>query len=433
MQKVIDVCTRVEGHGNLEIYVKDDEVSHVEFRIGPYRGFEHILIGKKIADVPLIISRVCGLCHASQSIVSCKAIESMYNIKPHLQAVILRRLLMTGKLLKSHSMHYFFQSFPDLLEIFNLREKSPDLNDLLKYNTQLTSNTFDIIKIGNEINHIFGGRSVHSITPLPGGVIYKPSLKNIKIAQKHFEKASFLLETIIEEFYHLFSQFTPPEEFSLPNTNYLALNKNRTYDRYEGILTIKKNNTKFEDFSEIEYKKYFDKDPNLQGIDFGSKDHTNLLVGPIARNKIVENYGSELFLSYLEHFDKSWKNNLLYSNFLRLVEMHCEVTKSLNLLEDPFLRKVYPLPEINVIGNKNGIAVVEAPRGTLIHHYRINDKKTIEEARLFIATDINLPIINNMITDYAKKLYEKKDLSFVKKKVQMMIRTFDPCISCATH
>ena len=82
MQKVVEVCTRVEGHGSLDIFIKDDDVSHVEFKIGPYRDFENMLIGKKIEDVPRIISRVCGLCHASQSIVSCKTIETMYNIKP---------------------------------------------------------------------------------------------------------------------------------------------------------------------------------------------------------------------------------------------------------------------------------------------------------------------------------------------------------------
>ncbi|MFX1273694.1 MAG: nickel-dependent hydrogenase large subunit [Promethearchaeota archaeon] len=433
MLKVVDVCMRVEGHGNLEIFMKDDEISHVEFKIGPYRGFENLLIGKKITDVPRIISRICGLCHASQSIVSCKTIETMYNIKPHQQAVFIRRILMVGELLKSHAMHFYFQSFPDLLEIFNLSKNTLNLNDLLKYNSQLTSNIFDIIKIGNDLDILFGGRSIHLITPIPGGTIFQPSLKNIKIAQKYLEKSSFILEAIIEEFINIFSQFTPPEEFMLPNPYYLALNRNKDYDRYAGVLTLKKSNTKYEDFSEIHYNSYFDKDPNLHGIDFNIENNRNYIVGPIARNQIIEGYGTDQISSYLNFFQKSWRNNLLYANFLRLIEMDVEVIKTLYLLEDPILKNSFPLPEISTIKNQNGIAVVEAPRGTLIHHYRINNKKIIEEAKLFIATEINLPLINKMITQYAQKLYEKKDLQFVKKKIQMMIRAFDPCISCATH
>jgi len=432
MQKVVEVCTRVEGHGSLDIFIKDDNVSHVEFKIGPYRDFENMLIGKKIEDVPRIISRVCGLCHASQSIVSCKTIETMYNIKPHMQSIIVRRLLMTGELIKSHLMHYFFQSFPDLLEIFNINEKVLNLNDLLKYNSNLTSNIFDLIKVGNEINNLFGGRSVHLITPLPRGIIFRPSQKSIKIAQKLFEKASFLLEMIIEDFSNIFSNFTPPEDYSLSKAYFLALNNNKVYDRYEGVLTIKKNSN-YNDFHETEYKSYFNKDLNLHGIDFVNQNGENCLVGPLARNNIVENYGVEQITSYLNLFQKSWKNNLLYANFLRLIEVYCEVIKSLDLLNDQVIKNEYPLPELVNIKNNIGIAVVDAPRGTLIHQYRVNDRKTVEEAKLFIATEMNLPIINQMITDYAKKLYLKKDISFVKKNVQKMIRAFDPCIACATH
>ncbi len=432
MQKVIDVCTRVEGHGNVKIFIQNDEISNVEFEILAFRGFENILIGKKLSDVPKIVSRICGLCHASQTIVSCKSIEEIYNIKANHQSVLIRRLLMAGELLKSHSMHYFFQSFPDLLNIFNIYTKPIDIYDLIKYNPQLTSHIYDIIKIGNNIDKIFGGRSIHTITPIPGGVIYRPSRKRKNIAEKYFAKVISNLEWIMENFIDLFSEFTPPEDFMLPNVKFLSLNNNRSYDRYDGILTMKKGLTKYQDFRLEEYLNYFDKDPTMWGIDFVDKNQ-NYLVGPISRNQIVETYGSDEISGYLNLFDKKWRNNILFANFLRLLEMFVESQNSLNILEDPILKSTIPLPNFNSIISREGIGVVEAPRGTLIHHYRINKRNILEEAKLFIATEINIPLINEMISNYARKLYEKEDIHSVKKKIQKIIRAFDPCISCATH
>ena len=432
MQKVIDVCTRVEGHGNVKIFIQNDEISNVEFEILAFRGFENILIGKKLSDVPKIVSRICGLCHASQTIVSCKSIEEIYNIKANHQSVLIRRLLMAGELLKSHSMHYFFQSFPDLLNIFNIYTKPIDIYDLIKYNPQLTSHIYDIIKIGNDIDMIFGGRSIHTITPIPGGIIYRPSRKRKNIAEKYFAKIISNLEWIIENFIDLFSEFTPPEDFMLPNVKFLSLNNNRSYDRYDGILTMKKGLTKYQDFRLEEYLNYFDKDPTIWGIDFVDKNQ-NYLVGPISRNQIVETYESDEISGYLNLFDKKWRNNILFANFLRLLEIFVESQNSLKILEDPILKSTIPLPNFNSIISREGIGVVEAPRGTLIHHYRINKRNILEEAKLFIATEINIPLINEMISNYARKLYEKEDIHSVKKKIQKIIRAFDPCISCATH
>ncbi len=190
MLKVVDVCTRVEGHGNVKIIIQNDEISRTEFEITPFRGFEQFLIGKKLIDIPRIISRLCGLCYASQSIASCKTIEDIYGIEIPEQSVLLRRLLQCGELIKSHSMHFFFQSLPDLLKIFNLCQKVPSPYELINFDPDLTSKIYDLINIGNEIERLFGGRSTHLITTIPGGIIYQPTEKkkttNSKILSKSF-------------------------------------------------------------------------------------------------------------------------------------------------------------------------------------------------------------------------------------------------------
>lgn len=433
MLKTVDVCTRVEGHGNVNILIQDDTVSNVNFEISAYRGFEKFLIGKRLGDMPKLISRICGLCYASQAIASCKAIENLYNIEVSEQSILLRRLLLCGELIKSHCMHFFFQSLPDLLTIFNISQKPMSQYDLINFNPQLTTNLYELIKFGNEIEILFGGRSTHLITPVPGGLIYSPSRKNITIAQKYMQKASNNLEMIIETFIEYFSNKTPPEEFSLPNPIYIGINNLGNYDRYSGIFKIIESERKAIDFQEKSYSLYFDKDIDLRGIDFHF-DKTNVLTGPIARFKIIETYGNDKVSSYLENFDKSWTNNILFSEFLKLLEMFVETEQALKILDAPSLSIKQKLPSLGAIKNSEGIGFVEAPRGILMHHYYVDENDLIIKLKLFIATEINIPLINEMITKYAQKLYEKTgDLNLIKKQVQMIIRAFDPCISCATH
>ncbi len=421
MLKTVDVCTRVEGHGNVNILIQDDNVSNVDFEISAYRGFEKFLIGKRLGDMPKLISRICGLCYASQAIASCKAIENLYDLEIIEQSILLRRLLLCGELIKSHCMHFFFQSLPDLLTIFNISQKPISQYDLINFNPQLTTNLYELIKFGNEIEILFGGRSAHLISPIPGGLIYSPSRKNITIAQKYMQKASNNLEMIIETFIEYFSNKIPPEEFSLPNPIYIGINNLGNYDRYSGIFKIIESERKAIDFQEKSYSLYFDKDIDLRGIDFHF-DKNNVLTGPIARFKIIETYGNDKVSTYLENFDKSWTNNILFSEFLKLLEMFVETEQALNILDTPSLSIKQKLPTLRSIKNSEGIGFVEAPRGILMHHYYIDTKNN------------EIIFINEMITKYAQKLYEKTgDLNLIKKQVQMIIRAFDPCISCATH
>ncbi|MFX0188170.1 MAG: nickel-dependent hydrogenase large subunit [Candidatus Hodarchaeota archaeon] len=433
MKKVIDICTRVEGHGNVNIFLENqnEEISEVNFEISIFRGFENILLRKELLDIPKIISRVCGLCYASQSIASCKAIENLYDIEVPEQSILLRRLLLTGELIKSHSMHFFFHSLPDLLEIFNILENTPSPYEIINYDLHLTTNFYELIKIGNEINKIFGGRAVHCITQVPGGNLYFPSRKNITIARKYLQKAIFSLEWIIEKFIELFSAQTPPIDYELPNCTFFGLHSHGKYDRYSGILGIKQFNHKIINFLDKNYSKYLDKDPDLRGINFFMGK--NILVGPLARQKIIEDYGKPEISTYLSYFDNSWQYNILFSTFIKLLEMYMEAKLGLEILQNPMLDNKISLPTLKSIKNSDGIGVVEAPRGTLMHHYTLNRNNEIDEIKLYIATEINLPLINIMITDYARKLYEKHDINLVKEKIQKIIRAFDPCISCATH
>ena len=113
--------------------------------------------------------------------------------------------------------------------------------------------------------------------------------------------------------------------------------------------------------------------------------------------------------------------------------MYVESYKILEILDDPSLSHKETLPPLTSMKNLEGIGVVEAPRGTLMHHYYVNEDKTIKKVKFFIATEITIPLLNEMITNYAQELYKKHDINAIREEIQFMIRAFDPCISCATH
>jgi NAD-reducing hydrogenase large subunit len=434
MLKVIEVCKRIEGHGDIKILLQNDEISLVNFEFEIYRGFENFLVGKALLDLPKIVSRICGLCYTSQTIASCKAIEDLYKIKVSPQTKLLRCILMNAEMIKSHSMSFFFQTLPDLLNIFNITHKTTNPYDLINFDPKLTTNIYELIKIGNEINNLFGSRSVHLISIIPGAVIYYPSKKNISIAKKKFQSALINLEWIIEKFIELFSHQTPPSEFTTPNLIYLGLSKFGNYSRYSGKLSIKENNKNMIELEKHNYSSYFEKEPDLRGIDFHFNNKSNVIVGPISRYNINENYGIDEIQTYLDYFDKSWKNNILFANFIRLLEMYMESYQSIQSLDNPDLTIKEKAPSLNTVKDAEGIGVIEAPRGTLLHHYYVNNHNTIDRIKLFVATEFNIPLMNTMITNYAKGLFEKTgDINLVKTNVQRIIRSFDPCISCATH
>ncbi len=431
LQKIVEPCKRIEGNANIKILLRGENIDHVEFVIPEVRGFENILMNKKTQDIPRIVSRICGLCHASQAIVSNKAIEDIYGINPPTQSIILRRILLIGELIKSHVMHFFFQSFPDLLKLINLQEISNPY-DLMQFDPHLTSNVFDLIKLGSEIDKIFGGRYVHLISCISGGVIYHPSQININLVRKLLQKGSNNAKYLIETFIKLFSSKTPPSSFDLPKLNYLGLSNQGAYDRYSGDIVVKNYKNQL-NFHEKDYQSYFDKDIEVFGVSFHQIDDMGVITGPIARDNINKISTKERITPYFDKINENWKNSILYQNFLELIEVDHEIHECLKLLNENSLYERSDLPDLGEIQKLEGIGMLEAPRGFLLHHYKINQDETVIQAKLFIATEINIPLLNFMTSKYAHYLHKNEEIDKVRKEIIQMIRAFDPCISCASH
>lgn len=436
MSKTIEMCTRVEGHGTLRMSMQRNKLSNVYFDIQAFRGFEHILQNKKLLDVPRIVSRVCGICYASHAITSCKALESLFEIEPSDQSIELRRLLMMGELINSHIMHFYFQALPDLFVLLKGEVNPKPLNELFRFDTIMRSNVFELIKTSKELITIFGGRSVHPITPIVGGISRAPSKKDVANARKDLQQSLSNIKTITERFENHFGKESPPSELELSNRVFLALQKRGKYSRYDGKFHLKDAKSEITEFAVEHYPKYFDIRDDIQGELPGiySNNNQKLFVGPLSRYNIINDCGIGEVKPYLDSFKRDWKQNILFSNYLRLIEIMVEIYEGLAILEDSKLSKPVEVPAIKKSKRDQGIGVVEAPRGTLIHHYFLNERKDLKKVKLLVATEINIPTINEILTQRSIPLFEQEpDLEKVKKYAQMLLRTFDPCISCATH
>lgn len=434
MKKTVSVACRVEGHGEINYFMADDQIHSVYFEISGIRGFENILKGKKLEDVPKIIPRICGLCSASQTTVSIKTIEDIFGIKPSEETNRLRQLLMIGDHIKSHITHIFFQSFPDLLYILKDEKNYQGPNSIIKYDPEITSNMFDLIKNSKNIVNTLGGRSLHSVTPAIGGFYYYPNKKNMDNVKKSFEKSIENLKSVIDKFTGLFMNSGAPSEYlSFENPVFMSLQNKNAYDIYEGNLRIQNNGDILKEFTPHQYEKYIYRE-GAAGVYLDYEGEKTLMVGPIARYKTVKKYGDEEVDQYLEYFNKPWETNLLSANFLGLLELLYLSKKCISMIETSDLTNPKGVPREGISNKGFGIGAVEAPRGTLIHHYEVDDNNLIKRARLYIPTEMNIPTMNKLLTSFCKKFYgETQDLELMKKYAQMIVRAFDPCISCATH
>ncbi|MCJ7647506.1 MAG: nickel-dependent hydrogenase large subunit, partial [Candidatus Lokiarchaeota archaeon] len=212
----------------------------------------------------------------------------------------------------------------------------------------------------------------------------------------------------------------------------LGLSNQGTYDRYEGKIVIKNYKNQY-NFSEKDYPSYFNKDVGVFGVLFHRNNNMGLITGPIAREKINGISISERNAPYFNKISENWKESILFQNFLEIIEIDHEIHQCLKLLDEKSLNECSELPDLGEIQKSEGIGILEAPRGLLIHHYKINQNESVIQAKLFIATEINIPLINFMTLKYARDLHKNEAIDKVKIKIIQMVRAFDPCISCATH
>ena len=452
----IDPVTRVEGHGRVTVQMDEaGKVEQARFHIVEFRGFERFIQGHPYWEAPLLVQRLCGICPVSHHLAAAKAIDQVYGVDPedlHPTATKIRRLLHFAQVFQSHALHFFYLASPDLLFGVDAPVEKRSVGAVALEHGDLARQGIQMRQFGQELIRAIAGKKIHGIAAIPGGVH-----KNFHAAERdHFlcEDDTPSVDTMIEwsqgvvdfiKAYHD-QHFRWLDSFASYPSGHLGLvtddgslelydGKMRAIDA-EGAITLN-------DIHNDQYLKYFGegvekwsymKFPFLRHL--GRSDGWNR-VGPLARLNVCDRISTPLANKELEEF-KAYtngrpNNHTMHSHWARLIEvLYCaEAIKE--LLNDPNILDAVERPPVN--RRPEGIGIIEAPRGTLIHHYKVDEKGSITKCNLIVSTTHNNEPMNRAVRWVAQNvLDEQKEITDgMLNQVEVAIRAYDPCLSCATH
>jgi len=455
----IDPITRLEGHGKIEIFLDDKgDVDKAYFQVPELRGFEVFSVGRPAEEMPRITPKICGVCPTAHHICSAKALDDLFKVEPTPTAKKIRELIYSAFMLEDHTLHFYFLGGPDFVVGPTAPAAERNILGVIgKVGLEIAGKVIAMRKACREIITYFGGRVIHPVCGLPGGVS-KPlteedRLKFVDVAKNGVEFAQFSLKIF--------------EDVVLKNKEYVNLVAGDIYrhETYYMGLVDRQNKVNFYDgdirvvspegkeFARFKPKDYLDhigehveqwsyvKFPYLKKIGWKGfvegKDSGVYRVAPLARLNASDGMATPLAQA---EYEKMYNvlggkpvHNTLAFHWARLIEAQYAAERMLQLVSDKDITdpNVRNLPTATP---EEGIGVVEAPRGTLIHHYKTDKNGIITEANLIVATVNNAAAICMSVEKAARGLIKGGEVSDgLLNMVEMAFRAYDPCFACATH
>lgn len=415
----LEHIAKVEGHGKLKVEIEHGEVKDVKLNIfESARFFEAILKDRAVADAAHISSRICGVCSQAHYLTSIIAIENALGITPSHQVKLLRELIIQGSTLMSHSIHLYFLALPDWMGYDNTIQLGKEHPEELRAGLLLK-------QLGNEVVKAVGGREVHIITPQVGGFTKFPGKESLQSLRKLLLERRKLAEDAIA----LFNGFELPE-FNR-DTTYAALTKKDKYAFFGDNVAILSNG-KRELRPVTGYQKYLDEFITPHSTAKFSTIHgESFRTGAFAR--IIINY--KQLPDTIKEVIKSSNIDIktyspYYNNIAQAIEMLHSIDRSITIIDELEL-KPEKLPEKKILKRGTGIAALEAPRGTLYHHYEV-ENSLVKHANIITPTAQNLKCIEDDIKYFLPTILDEPKEKIVLD-IERLIRAYDPCISCSTH
>ncbi len=424
----VDYVTRVEGHGNIVVNVKNGNIEKCEFHVveSP-RLFEGMLRGRSIFEAQHITSRICGICSCGHSLASIQASEDALGITPSEQTIKFRKLLLDYEFLDSHVLHIYLLAAPDVLGV-------PSFVPLIKTHNSVVRRALRMKKVYNDVCDVLVGRHVHPITATIGGFTKLPSAKEINDMIDMLEG----IREDMNETLSLAAKLKFPEFYR--ETEYVALVSD---DGEYPLLMGDIGSSDGKRFDKKDYRNATNEfiDPR-SSAKFTKLSRESYMVGALARfNLNSAKLHPKAKKAAKELGFKAPNYNPFMNTVAQVVELvHC-YEHAIDILKDFKKNGVDYSQEITVGLNEknrvpvragNGVGAVEVPRGILFHNYETDEKGLIKNANCIIPTNQN---INNIEYDFMKFLPEiinepKED---IRLKLEMLVRAYDPCISCSAH
>ncbi len=446
-QKItIEPVTRIEGHAKVTINLDENgKVEHAYLHVNEFRGFEKFCEGRMAFEMPTITPRICGICPVSHHLAAAKAADDLYGCPPPRPANMLRDLMHMGQIIQSHGMHFFELAGPDLLLGFDADPAIRNVVGLIQADAGLAVKAVELRKFGQEIIRIVAGRRIHPNFAIPGGVnkaltaadrdeILKGLDATIGTIQMGLvimkDWASKNMEDI-QKFAVLksgyFGMVTPNNSLELYNGDVRLMDQNGAQlEKFDGRNYLDYIAEHTENWSYLKFP-YYKKLGWPQGV---------YRVGPLGRLNTCSQIDTPLaqaeFVEYKKFNGGMPIENTLMFHYARLIETLFAAERVKVLLDDPdILSKDILNTRKNFKGV--GVGVIEAPRGTLFHHYWANSNGQLERVNMIVATGHNNWAMSEAVDSVAKTYIDGEIREGLLNRVEAAIRAHDPCLSCSTH
>lgn len=409
---------KIEGHATFYAHLRAGKVDKARIiGLDGDRFVEKILFGRRYTEIPVITSRICGICPVIHNVTSTKAVEASLGIKVSEQTETLRKLMLCGQMIQSHSLHLYLLVLPDFMGVSSSFELQKNHPEIFK----------DAVKLKNYADSIIetiGGRAVHPVSNIPGGFLKFPEISSLRklleIGKQRLELGKKTLK--------LFQSFGYPEVRG--NVKYSALSCSNEYAYYSGDVTTSSG----EKFPAKDYKKYiYEEVLPYNRAKFGTFKGEEMVVGAIARlninkkllEKRIGNLESDLEIR--QKFDNPFDNIIAQA-----IENYFFIAESIEIIERLIKNGISEekIAEPKEFGE--GAAACEAPRGTLFHYYKFDKEGMLEKCDIVTPTVQNLPALECDMKKLGPLLKNLDDVDRIEL-IEMLIRAYDPCITCATH
>ncbi|WP_454456342.1 Ni/Fe hydrogenase subunit alpha [Thauera phenylacetica] len=444
----IDPVSRVEGHGKVTILLdEDNKVHQVRLHIVEFRGFERFIQGRPYWEVPVMVQRLCGICPVSHHLAASKALDLIVGAsKVTPTADKMRRLMHYGQILQSHALHFFHLSSPDLLFGFGSELGRRNIVGVAEKYPDIAKKGILLRKFGQEVIRLTAGKRVHGTGAVPGGVNRSLTADERKeLLKDAYQMISWSRDAvrIIKELH----QQDPAlyDHFGTVRSSFMGLvAPDGSLDLYHGVLRARDAEGKIL-FDQVDYQTYdrliteevkpwsYMKFPYLTSM---GPEAGWYKVGPLAR---VQNCDS-IPTPFAEHERREFVayaggkplHGSLAFHWARMIEMLFAAETIKDLLHDDDLSGT----ELMAGGERRreGVGVIEAPRGTLFHHYQVGEDDLVTMANLIVSTTNNNQAMNTAVREVAKQYLDGQEITEgLLNHIEVAIRAFDPCLSCATH
>jgi NAD-reducing hydrogenase large subunit len=444
----IDPLSRVEGHGKVTLLVdKDDRITQVRLHIVEFRGFERFIEGRPFWEIPVMVQRLCGICPVSHQIAAAKALDVVVGARELPPAALrLRRLMHYGQILQSHALHFFHLASPDLLFGFDADPKRRNFFAVAEEAPEIARRGIMLRRYGQQVIEATGGKRIHGTGATPGGMN-----KGLSAA----ERAALLrdadtivgwsVDAVATARGLLAGDPARTRDFAAFESNLMGLvAADGSLDLYDGNLRVcgPDGTPIYDGVSAQRYGELIGEEvrpwtymkfPFLRALGTAAGWYR---VGPLARLQICDRIGTPRAEAERQQFIESGGGRqigaALAIHWARMIEMLHAAETVRALLDDEAILDT----DLTTRGTRvrEGVGILEAPRGTLIHHYRVGDDDLIEYCNLIVSTTHNNQAMHEAIRSVAQHDLDGRRLTeALLNRIEVAIRAYDPCLSCATH